>query len=372
MRPGPSFSEIGIAALAAVALAAAAPAPPRALPGPGGSDAPSATAPASIPCPRCGYRNDPDARHCVACGWDLAILVGDAAQRRLQAIGEAVVGVVVAKEYVSASSMLAPKYSKWLRLLAPDEGEHGKHRHFGTAFPLGRAGLFVTSARLLDRAVEARVRTFDNRQFPAEILAYDLPTGIGLIKADVPGVKPLALGERGPEPPEGAWVICFPVALEGKVVRYLPQSLHRGQVTALAQTGTGLASFEYLVRSDHSIPEGCPGAPLIDRRGGLVGMVLDSPEPALTYSVPAPAFVSLVDALARGEVPERPYFGMGLVGPDARRRDKFALAASASQALVAYVIPGSPAEASGVRAGDLLLAVGGEKVGTPSAAAARL
>ena len=299
-----------------------------------------------LTCPRCGYRCEAGWHYCVACGWDLTRLVGEAEETRLQAVARASVRVTVG----------------------------GRPNRHATAFPFGGPGLLLTTARVLIAADETSVTlmTFNNREYPASIVGYDLPSGVGLLKAEIPGVPPTEIAPGAPSPPEPAWAVCYPVAFEDDVVQYLPVSLHRGQLTASGQTGTFFVSFENLLRTDHAIESGCSGGPLVDSRGRVAGMILGSPEDGLTYALPLEGLQSIVATLSRRARPERPFFGIGLVTPDDRRRLKFGIDSQASQPLIAYLIPGSPAAKAGVQSGDRLLAVGEEKVVTVWEAGRRL
>ena len=289
---------------------------------------------------------DPGWHFCVACGWDLTALVGEAEESRLQSIARATVGVTVG----------------------------GRRNRYATAFPFGGPGLFLTNARVLIDADESslRIRTFINREYPASVVGYDLSSGVGLLKAQIPGATPIEAATASPSPPQSSWAVCYPIVREDDVVRYLPVSLHRGHLTATEQAGTFLVSFESLLRTDHAIEEGCTGGPLIDSRGRLAGMILGSPDDGITYASPLQGLQAVVASLARHERPVRPFFGIGLVMPDDRRRLKFGIDSQAAHPLIAYLIPGSPAAQAGVQPGDLLLAVGGQKIATVCEAGARL
>ena len=300
----------------------------------------------ALTCPRCGYRCDPGWHYCAACGWNLTTLVGEAEETRLQAIARASIGVIVG----------------------------GRRNRFATAFPFGGPGLLVTNARFLIGADESslRVRTFNNREYPASIVGYDLPSGVGVVKAEIPGVPAFEIPPVPPAPPEPSWAICYPIAFEDDVVHYLPVSLHRGRLTATGQSGTFFVSFENLLRTDHAIEDGCSGGPLVDSRGRIAGMILGSPDDGITYALPLEGLQSIVASLSLRQRPKRPFFGMALVTPDERRRAKFGIDSVAVQPMVAYLVPGSPAVQAGLQPGDLLLAVGTDKIATVWEAGKRL
>jgi len=320
-------------------------------------------------CPRCGYRCDGSWRYCVRCGWELRLLVGRDAEERLGALTRAIVGVTVTKRGPSLQQILSPKdYDRIKRYVSWNPG---LHKTFGTAIPFLRPGLFVTTARNLTWADEIELRTHNNSTYPGELLAYDLASGIGVIRASVPSVEPIRAADAG-QMTEGAWVVCYPVTRDDEVVKYLPVSLHRGRITGADQTGTYMASFEDLLRTDHAIPEGCAGGGLIDQRGALAGMVLGSPDSGITYEIPIQQIGPIVESLSRKERPKWAYFGIGLASADDRRRARFGLDGAPDHPIVAFLVPHSPAADGGLHPGDLLVAVGGENVATVAAAGSRL
>jgi S1-C subfamily serine protease len=319
--------------------AGAAPARPQAA-------KPKPAAPRRVTCPRCGYLCEAGWHYCAACGWDMTALVGQAEERKLSDIAQASVRLVVG----------------------------GRRNRHATAFPFGGEGLLLTNARNLIGADDTllRVLTYNNQEYPASIVGYDLPSGVGVIKATIPGVPSIEIAPSTPGPQDPVWAVCYPVRFEDDTVQFLPASFHRGHVTAAGQTGTSYVSFENLLRTDHAIEDGCSGGPLVDARGRFAGMILGAREDGLTYAQPLTGLETIVATLKRNERPSRPYFGLGLVTPDDRRRAKFGLDPGATQPLVGYLITGSPAEKAGVRAGDILTAVGGKPVTTVRDAGALL
>lgn len=347
---------VGAALLSAVAigliLLSALPASARPSP------AATQEAPRTIFCPRCGYQADSGWRYCPSCGWDLKTLVGEDARKRLEAVGHSVLGLTVAKSKEAVAPGLFALLSRYAFVVP------GMQKTMGTAIPFLRPGLFITTARILENGEYADLRTYNNRTYKGEILGYDLASGVGVIHADVPGIQPLDPAGDSPAVSTSAWVVCFPVEVSDGLIHYLPQSIHRGRLTAAGQTGTGLVSFENLLRSDHTIPFGCAGGPMVDLFGGAAGMVLSSPDPGLTYSTPLAGLAPVVEALAAKAEPRRPYFGFSLVVPDERRKSRFGMTGTPDHPLIAYLIPGSPAEKAGIQPGDLLMAVGGRKAAT--------
>jgi S1-C subfamily serine protease len=355
-----------------MAWSAAAAAPPggEVPPAPPEAREPGDAAARAGTCPRCGYLCDAGWRFCAACGWDRRILVGEEAQARLEELTRATVGVTVVKRQRDLSDRMTEK--EWRRISRFFTTFKGHRKQWSTAFPFGPQGVYVTSASILEDAEEVKLRTAGNLEYPARVAGIDPVSDVGVVRAEVPGSSPIRAAAEGPASAEDLYSICFPVAVEETTVRYLPVSVHLGQISATGQSGTGMASVENLLRTDHALPSGCLGGPLVDRRGHLAGMILGWGDTGITYGVPAADFAPIVGPLADGRPVERPYFGLGLVALDARRRARFHIDGDVEHPLVGFLIPGSPAAESGVRAGDLLTAVGDLAVATVSEAGARL
>lgn len=346
-RGAPRLVATLVVVAATLAMGAGAPAPPafaQAIPPPppnaGEPEAPTTAKPKPpvrrSACSKCGYLADADWHYCAACGWDLTTLVGAAEVEKLEAVAQATMRLVVG----------------------------GRRNRHATVIPYGGPGLYLTNARVLVGADESRLTlyTFNNRQVVPTIVGYDLPSGVGLLRAN-PG--PLPEVAPAPAPPadgESAWAVCYPIVFEDDLVRYLPVSMHRGHVTGTAQSGTWMATIENFLRTDHAIEEGCAGGALVDRRGRLAGMIMGSKADGLTFAVPLTDLDPILASLLKNEKPARPYFGLGLAAPDDRRRAQFALDPAASGPLLAFLVPGSPAAKAGAMPGDILLAVNGKTV----------
>jgi S1-C subfamily serine protease len=177
--------------------------------------------PAIAHCQRCGYVANDGWRYCPACGWDHQALAGEAVGRRLEHIQKSVMGVIVVKDKPEFEDFLSPKQLAQLRRYYTSSGGGGQRKHFGSALPYGEDGLYVTSARILQRGQSVQLRNYKNHFVDAVIIGYDLPSGIGVVKADLLNLQPLPAAEKEHEKDERAWVVCYPVVVDADVVRYL-------------------------------------------------------------------------------------------------------------------------------------------------------
>jgi len=137
-----------------------------------------------------------------------------------------------------------------------------------------------------------------------------------------------------------------------------------GLVTATGRSFRGPRGRRIGGSIEHSapLPRGASGGPLVDRGGRLLGLNAVRMEGGLLLAVPADAALAArVEALGRGEAPQRPRLGVALAPPRAARRLRAAVGLPERDGLlVRGVESDSPAERAGLERGDLIVAAGGK------------
>jgi serine protease Do len=127
---------------------------------------------------------------------------------------------------------------------------------------------------------------------------------------------------------------------------------------------------------EHTAPlaRGSSGGPLLDSGGTLVGIDTHRVGDGFYLAVPADEELrGRVDALGRGEEPQRPRLGIAVAPPHVARRLRRSVGLPEREGiLVRAVEDGGPAAAAGIRQGDLVVAVAGTAVGTVDELAAAL
>lgn len=232
----------------------------------------------------------------------------------------------------------------------------------GTAVAIAPGGYLATALHVVDRALEVTVRLPDGRHAAAEVVGKDAASDLALLKIDA-ALPPLPYA---PEPALGA-----PVCAVGNQFG-LDLSVTCGVVSALHRAGTGFNTVEDFVQTDAVVNPGASGGALVDAEGRLVGLLsaIFTMESDANIGVNFAASAALVrrvmeDLQAHGQV-RRGKAGLGL--DELTEEERFSL----SGVRVRGVLPGGAAEAAGVRAGDLLTAVDGRRVGRVAEAIAAI
>ncbi len=227
----------------------------------------------------------------------------------------------------------------------------GRERE-GTGTVIASGGVVLTIGYLLVEADEIKVTDNRGRSYPARVLAYDHPTGLGLLKITVPfNVEPVRMGSSAKLSDKEPVLIAgwggIPDTALAYVVSRRPFS----------------ASWEYML--DEAIftsppTTGWSGAALVDRKGTIVGVgslvvreaTADDPKLPGNMFVPIDALKPILDDMIRsGRRKDAPRPWLGVAAEELQGR-----------LIVSRVSPDSPADAAGIRKGDIILGVGDEAV----------
>jgi S1-C subfamily serine protease len=267
----------------------------------------------------------------------------------------------------ASDSFSAPDVADLVARAAPVVfGLLGRRHRLGSAV-LWQPGVLVATASSVARERRPQVVAADGRRFEGEVAGLDADTDLAALR--VPGLDadvPVAVAE-GPAPRTGDFV--FAVAHDSHAG--VQASFGRlGAVSGAWRGGRGGAEIDQRLRLDGGLYPGFEGALVADAAGRVLGLATSAFSRTHGVVMPAATIARVTAALLQqGHVP-RPYLGV-MVQP-ARVRLDGGEGGAIDGALVSSVADGGPADAGGLRVGDVLVAAGGEPVAGPDGLHRRL
>ena len=154
------------------------------------------------------------------------------------------------------------------------------------------------------------------------------------------------------------------------------QTVTSGIVSALASTAVSKGESQYFIQTDAAINPGNSGGALVDMHGHLVGinsMIFSRSggSQGVGFAIPSNLVRPFIDSAISGRELKRPWFGAKLEPMTREIAESLGLE-RVTGALVAEVYPKGPAEAAGLKPGDVVLTVDGFEVADPRAVTYRL
>jgi len=219
-------------------------------------------------------------------------------------------------------------------------------------------GLVIASQLALGDAEAVRVTPGGGAARDAEVIGRDPSLDLALLRVSGPSLRPLSF--VAPDDLRvGQWTVAL--ARPGEAIRASARIV--GVLGPELRTPLG-GKLDRYIESDRGFPRGFNGGPLLDLRGGALGMNTSGVFRGADLTVPTATLErAITELLAHGKV-RRGYLGVGVQPvrlPDALR----AQTGSERALLVLSVEPDSPAAAGGVLLGDAILEIDGRPVADP-------
>jgi Do/DeqQ family serine protease len=219
-------------------------------------------------------------------------------------------------------------------------------------------GLIVTNNHVIADATTIMVALTDGRVFDARLVGRDVGTDVALLKIDAADLPSLPIGNSD-ELRVGDIVVAIgnPFGLESTATM--------GIVSALMRSDIGYEIFEDFVQTDATINPGNSGGALVNLKGELVAINTaiagGGRSIGIGFAIPANLARSVGQQLYKYGTVRRG--GLGLLTQNLTADVSMALQLKTARgALVTRVVPGSPAEVGGIKAGDVVVRVGGRPV----------
>ncbi|MEM7294574.1 MAG: Do family serine endopeptidase, partial [Pseudomonadota bacterium] len=253
-------------------------------------------------------------------------------------------------------------FGELLRKFFEERGELPRGREepasLGSGFIISKDGYVLTNQHVVDGADEIIVRLHDRRQLVAELIGKDERSDIALLKLDADDLPVVQIGESEALR-VGEWVLAIgsPFGFD--------HSVTAGIVSA---KGRALPSENYtpFIQTDVAINPGNSGGPLFNLDGEVVGINSQIYSRTggfmgLSFAIPIELAMSVADQLRDKGSVSRGWLGVIIQEVTRGLAESFEMD-RAHGALIAQILPGSPAENSDLRVGDVIVEFNGDPV----------
>ena len=237
----------------------------------------------------------------------------------------------------------------------------------GSGFIISPDGYILTNDHVAGNAKEITVTLTGGDKYKAEVVGTDLISDIALLKIDGKNLPYVRLG-KSDDVVIGEWVIAFGNPFGLFDISDKP-TVTVGVVSAVDMNLRGQEGRVYrgMIQTDAAINSGNSGGPLVNSLGEVIGVnaVIYTPNQGsigLGFAIPINRVKSIVGELKKNGKIEREFWtGLEIQGVDQRIARYFGLE-KAEGVIISDVKRGSPAEKAGLKVGDIIVAINGERV----------
>ncbi len=220
-------------------------------------------------------------------------------------------------------------------------------------------GRVLTNAHNL-RHDEVTITFGDGRREAGRVAGADPDLDVAVIEVDTGEVDPVSWTASSEAPQIGRAVVALGNP-GGRGLRATP-----GFISSAARSFRGPRGRRIAGAIEHTapLPRGSSGGPLLDREGRLLGINSVRVDGGLILAIPADqALRDRVQALGRGEAPQRARLGVAIAPPRVAKRLRRAVGLPERDGvLVRAVEEGTPADRAGLQRGDLIVSAAGREL----------
>jgi serine protease Do len=231
-----------------------------------------------------------------------------------------------------------------------------RRRSLGSGFIINSEGYIVTNNHVVENASDIKVSLSDKEEYDAKVIGRDPRTDVALIKIEAKKeLAAVALGDSG-KLRVGEWVMAIgnPFGLGHTVTTGIVSA--KGRII-------GAGPYDDFIQTDASINPGNSGGPLFNMNGEVVGIntAIIATGQGIGFAIPINvAKDMLIPLRERGRV-VRGWLGVQVQAITPELAKSFGLERERG-ALVADVMPDTPAEKAKIERGDIIVEFNGRKI----------
>jgi len=242
---------------------------------------------------------------------------------------------------------------------APKEENDLRNVGAGSGFIVDlKNGYIITNNHVVDGAEELIVKTNDNKEYKAKLIGTSKETDVAVVqmlKFDTKNLKEIQFADSD-KVEIGDWAIAIGAPLG------LTKSLTVGVVSALSRS-LGDESFSEFIQTDAAVNPGNSGGPLLNLDAKVVGMntlIMSSTGnyAGISYAINSNIVRNVAESIIKSGKFSFSYLGIQM-NSENQEEDNTPIT-------VTKVIKNSPANKAGIKLGDVIVSIDGEKIADTS------
>ena len=246
----------------------------------------------------------------------------------------------------------------------PRQGQRAPiERGLGSGVLVSADGTVLTNFHVVDGAEKITVEMSDNKTFEAKVIGSDQPSDLAVLKIEAQNMPFLTLGNS-----DNVRVGDIVLAIGNPLG--IGQTVTAGIISAKGRrTCLSDGSFEDFLQTDAPINRGNSGGALVNLNGELIGINSQILSPGgssggnigIGFSIPSNMAKSVMEQLLKDGKVRRGMLGINIqnISDDTAKALELK---DTSGVLVSNVQPGSSADKAGIKRGDIITAINGEKI----------
>lgn len=232
-----------------------------------------------------------------------------------------------------------------------------KQQSLGSGFIFDKSGFIITNNHVVEKADEIKVKLADGREFTAKVVGRDPKTDLALIKISslFKDLPTLPLGDSD-KMRVGDWVLAIgnPFGLEHTVTQGIISA--KGRVI-------GSGPYDNFIQTDAPINPGNSGGPLMNLHGEVIGInsAIIASGQGIGFAIPSNMAKSVISQLKEKGKVVRGWIGVSIQSLTPELSQSLGLKQTEG-ALVGDIVQGGPADAAGIKRGDVIVSFNGKPV----------
>jgi Do/DeqQ family serine protease len=257
------------------------------------------------------------------------------------------------------SSRSSESNDPWFRFFYGDREDEGPQQGLGSGVIVSPEGYILTNNHVIDCAEEIAVTLSDSRRAIAQVIGTDPDTDLAILRIHLDRLPVITLGNS-----DAAQVGDRVLAIGNPFG--VGQTVTSGIVSALGRNQLGINTCENFIQTDAAINPGNSGGALVDVNGSLLGINTaiysrSGGNMGIGFAIPVSTARQVLEGIVRDGHVTRGWVGIEPMELTPELAETFGLKPTEG-VLVTGVLQNGPASNSGLRPGDLLLAVAGQPV----------